>query len=97
MMRGLVLGAVLCVALGLPAKGAAFRSDGKATSVRPLACHWVTADRTLRLLRFTAAHVDKGVTGVASDRRSPEYLAKFVADEIARWEGPIKSAGLQVD
>jgi tripartite-type tricarboxylate transporter receptor subunit TctC len=38
-----------------------------------------------------------GVTGVASDRRSPEYLAKFVADEIARWEGPIKSAGLQVD
>jgi tripartite-type tricarboxylate transporter receptor subunit TctC len=38
-----------------------------------------------------------GVTGVASDRRSPEYLTKFVADEIARWEGPIKSAGLQVD
>jgi tripartite-type tricarboxylate transporter receptor subunit TctC len=38
-----------------------------------------------------------GVTGVASDRRSPEYLAKFVADEIARWEGPIKSAGLQVE
>jgi tripartite-type tricarboxylate transporter receptor subunit TctC len=38
-----------------------------------------------------------GVTGVASDRKSPEYLAKFVADEIARWEGPIKSAGLQVD
>jgi tripartite-type tricarboxylate transporter receptor subunit TctC len=38
-----------------------------------------------------------GVTGVASDRRSPEYLAKFVADEIGRWEGPIKSAGLQVD
>src|SRR5450631_84927 len=38
-----------------------------------------------------------GVTGVASDRRSPEYLAKFVADEIAHWEGPIKSAGLQVD
>ena len=38
-----------------------------------------------------------GVTGVASDRRSPEYLAKFVTDEIARWEGPIRSAGLQVD
>jgi tripartite-type tricarboxylate transporter receptor subunit TctC len=38
-----------------------------------------------------------GVTGTAPDRRSPEYLAKFVADEIARWEGPIKSAGLQVD
>jgi tripartite-type tricarboxylate transporter receptor subunit TctC len=38
-----------------------------------------------------------GVTGVAPDRRSPDYLAKFVADEIARWEGPIKSGGLQVD
>jgi tripartite-type tricarboxylate transporter receptor subunit TctC len=38
-----------------------------------------------------------GVTGVAPERRSPEYLAKFVADEVARWEGPIKSGGLQVD
>jgi tripartite-type tricarboxylate transporter receptor subunit TctC len=38
-----------------------------------------------------------GVTGVAPDRRSPEYLAKFVEEEIARWEGPIKSGGLQVD
>ena len=35
-----------------------------------------------------------GVTGVASDRRSPEYLAKFVADEIARWEGPITNKSL---
>ena len=38
-----------------------------------------------------------GVTGVAADRRSPEYLAKFVVDEVARWEGPIKAGGLQVD
>jgi tripartite-type tricarboxylate transporter receptor subunit TctC len=38
-----------------------------------------------------------GVTGVAPERRSPEYLAKFVVDEVARWEGPIKSGGLQVD
>ena len=38
-----------------------------------------------------------GVTGVAPDRRSPEYLAKFVADEVKRWEGPIKDGGLQVD
>jgi tripartite-type tricarboxylate transporter receptor subunit TctC len=38
-----------------------------------------------------------GVTGVAPERRSPEYLAKFVAEEIARWEEPIKSGGLQVD
>ena len=38
-----------------------------------------------------------GVTGVTLERRSPEYLAKFVVDEIARWAGPIKSNGLQVD
>ena len=38
-----------------------------------------------------------GVTSIASERRSPEYLAKFVADEVARWEGPIKDGGLQVD
>ena len=38
-----------------------------------------------------------GVTGIAPERRSAEYLAKFVIDEVARWEGPIKSGGLQVD
>ena len=38
-----------------------------------------------------------GDTGDALERRSPEYLAKFVVDEIARWAGPIKSNGLQVD
>jgi hypothetical protein len=38
-----------------------------------------------------------GVTGVAPERRSPEYLAKFVADEVGRWAEPIKSGGLQVD
>ena len=39
---------------------------------------------------------DIGVTGVALERRSPEYLAKFVVDEIARWAGPIEANGLQV-
>lgn len=38
-----------------------------------------------------------GVTGIAPERRTPEYPAKFVADEVLRWEEPIKSAGLQVD
>ena len=38
-----------------------------------------------------------GVTGIAPERRSPEYLAKYVAEEVARWEGPIKAGGLQVD
>jgi tripartite-type tricarboxylate transporter receptor subunit TctC len=38
-----------------------------------------------------------GVTGVARERQTPEYLTGFVTEEIARWEAPIKSGGLQVD
>jgi tripartite-type tricarboxylate transporter receptor subunit TctC len=30
---------------------------------------------------------------VASDRRSPEYLASFVHSEIQKWAGPIKASG----
>jgi tripartite-type tricarboxylate transporter receptor subunit TctC len=40
---------------------------------------------------------DIGVIGMPPERRGPDYLAKYVVEEIARWEGPIKSAGLQVD
>jgi hypothetical protein len=60
MMRRLVLGAVLCMVLGLPVDGAEFHSGAK--TANHLACHWVTADRTLRLLRSTAALVDKSST-----------------------------------
>ena len=38
-----------------------------------------------------------GVAGVAPERRSPAYLAKFIPEEIARWAGPIKAAGIQQD
>ncbi len=31
------------------------------------------------------------------ERRSPEYLAKFVADEITRWRGPITASGVSAD
>jgi tripartite-type tricarboxylate transporter receptor subunit TctC len=31
---------------------------------------------------------------VAPDRRSPEYLQKFVSSQIEKWSGPIKAAGL---
>jgi tripartite-type tricarboxylate transporter receptor subunit TctC len=40
---------------------------------------------------------DIGVVGMPAERRGPEYLAKYVVEEIARWEGPIKAGGLQVD
>lgn len=35
---------------------------------------------------------DAGVDLVAPDRRSPEYLAKFVESEIKKWAVPIKAA-----
>jgi len=35
-----------------------------------------------------------GAMIVAPDRRSPEYLAKFTADEIKKWEAPIKASGV---
>jgi tripartite-type tricarboxylate transporter receptor subunit TctC len=35
-----------------------------------------------------------GVTVVSPDRRSPEYLAKFIPAEIAKWAGPIKASGV---
>ena len=38
-----------------------------------------------------------GVTLVAPERRSPEYLQKFVASEIEKWAGPIKAAGISMD
>ena len=38
-----------------------------------------------------------GVTLVAPERRSPQYLASFVAREIDKWGAPIKAAGIHVD
>jgi tripartite-type tricarboxylate transporter receptor subunit TctC len=38
-----------------------------------------------------------GVTIPAAERRTPEYLAKFVPSEIERWAGPIKASGASAD
>jgi tripartite-type tricarboxylate transporter receptor subunit TctC len=38
-----------------------------------------------------------GVDLVAPERRSPEYLQKFVESEIAKWAAPIKAAGVIMD
>jgi len=35
-----------------------------------------------------------GGDAIASERRSPEYLAQFLAAEIKKWEGPIKASGV---
>ena len=36
-----------------------------------------------------------GVAPVAKEQRTPEYITKFIPEEIKRWEGPIKAAGIQ--
>jgi tripartite-type tricarboxylate transporter receptor subunit TctC len=38
-----------------------------------------------------------GVTIPARERRTPEYLTKFVPSEIERWAGPIKASGASAD
>jgi tripartite-type tricarboxylate transporter receptor subunit TctC len=38
-----------------------------------------------------------GADIVAADRRSPEYLAKFVKSEIEKWAAPIKASGVTVE
>lgn len=38
-----------------------------------------------------------GATIVSSDRTSPDYLGKFVKDEIAKWADPIRKSGAVVD
>ncbi len=38
-----------------------------------------------------------GSSVVAPERRSPEYLQRFVADEIARWAVPIKASGVSLN
>jgi tripartite-type tricarboxylate transporter receptor subunit TctC len=38
-----------------------------------------------------------GASIVAPDRRSPEYLGKFTASEITKWEAPIKASGVSIE
>jgi len=38
-----------------------------------------------------------GVVVTAKDRRSPEYLTRFVKSEIERWAVPIKASGVTLD
>jgi tripartite-type tricarboxylate transporter receptor subunit TctC len=40
---------------------------------------------------------DVGVTVPAPERRTPEYLTKFIPSEIARWAGPIRASGVTAD
>jgi tripartite-type tricarboxylate transporter receptor subunit TctC len=49
----------------------------------------------------TPAVIDRykaiGVVVTAKDRRSPEYLTRFVKSELERWAAPIKASGVVLD
>jgi tripartite-type tricarboxylate transporter receptor subunit TctC len=51
---------------------------------------------TLDTVSVRERMTDIGASAVAPERRSPEYLARFVASEIAKWAAPIKAAGISV-
>jgi tripartite-type tricarboxylate transporter receptor subunit TctC len=38
-----------------------------------------------------------GESVIAPERRGPAYFAKFVAEEIDKWSGPIKASGVTID
>jgi tripartite-type tricarboxylate transporter receptor subunit TctC len=38
-----------------------------------------------------------GASIVTPDRRTPDYLGKFVASEIKKWEAPIKASGVSIE
>jgi len=40
---------------------------------------------------------DIGATIVMPERRSPDYLQRFVESEIQKWAGPIKASGVSMD
>jgi hypothetical protein len=40
---------------------------------------------------------DLGLEIVAPERRTPEYLATFVPQEVERWAKPIRASGVSGD
>jgi len=52
-----------------------------------------TLDRTSVRARLETV----GVTIPAPERRSPEYLAKYIPSEIEKWAGPIKASGVPAE
>jgi tripartite-type tricarboxylate transporter receptor subunit TctC len=38
-----------------------------------------------------------GLIAAAPERRSPEYLRKFINAEIEKWAKPVKASGARVD
>jgi hypothetical protein len=86
-MRSLVLGAFIFVSFGLTANAAEPSSDAKVAShhVRRPACQWVTADRTLRLLRDTLPAERR----IATERPTTRPVSTPVKEPVVKASRPL--------
>jgi hypothetical protein len=85
-MRALVLGAFIVASFGLTANAAEPPSDAKAANhARRPACHTVTADRTLRLLRDTLP----GERRIATERPASRLVSAPVKEPVVRVSRPV--------
>jgi hypothetical protein len=85
-MRSLLLGAFIFASFGLTAN-AAEPSDAKAVGhhARRLACHWVTADGTLRLLR----DILPGERRIATERPVSRPVSPPIKEPIVKASRPV--------
>jgi hypothetical protein len=85
-MRALVLGAFIVASFGLTANAAEPPSDAKAANhARRPACHTVTADRTLRLLRDTLP----GERRIATERPASRPVSTPIKEPVVRVSRPV--------
>jgi hypothetical protein len=86
-MRLLVVGFFLFASFGAIANAAESPSDTKATMhAKRLVCHWVTADRTLKLLRYTLP----GERRAASERVVARPLSTPLKVSTVKMRGPVR-------
>ena len=55
------------------------------------------AEKELKTLMERGWVREVGTEVVSRERRSPEYLQKFVESEIEKWAAPIKASGVSMD
>jgi tripartite-type tricarboxylate transporter receptor subunit TctC len=55
------------------------------------------ASVSLETPSFRARLQDLGVEPVARERRTPDYLARYLKEDIARWTAPIKASGAMLN
>jgi hypothetical protein len=87
-MGKLMLGLVLCVAFGLPAKAMepvlAVKTASLDHAAKHPACHSVSADRKLKLLRETIVQVEKNTPADRIVRRAAPQVNNRVAEPVVR-------------